>query len=295
MISLECQQRSGTVIGACADGPLFGACCHAPSEPPQPGAHQKTSLEPQKADEIVAAQLTSSKDVENLTKTTLETTLPKKDNDVDESVSKEMIQNDVAATKSITTEVPTTTIMPKAPEKAINTVAKVNSPIFRVIEKPVVKPVEVTTTTAKFVEEARAQSVKLSNKDEKIMEELIVGSNEQLVTSRTVEKSEDQNINLAEQLFPVIRRKLEKAKEVKKEENLGQIGADFLMVADSFSSKKKKEEDTKFEESTPVSKVKEVAKKTTDEDSEDQDSDETDSQENWEENLNDFVSQVELI
>ncbi|CAL8088541.1 unnamed protein product [Orchesella dallaii] len=30
MISLECQQRSGTVIGACRDRHLFGACCHDP-------------------------------------------------------------------------------------------------------------------------------------------------------------------------------------------------------------------------------------------------------------------------
>jgi hypothetical protein len=32
MISLECQQRSGTVIGACRGGVLFGACCHEPDE-----------------------------------------------------------------------------------------------------------------------------------------------------------------------------------------------------------------------------------------------------------------------
>jgi len=32
MISLECQQRSGTVIGACRDGVLFGACCHDANE-----------------------------------------------------------------------------------------------------------------------------------------------------------------------------------------------------------------------------------------------------------------------
>lgn len=52
MISLECQQRSGTVIGACRDGHLFGACCsdaaaELPTAEPLKNASSTTPLPPQ--------------------------------------------------------------------------------------------------------------------------------------------------------------------------------------------------------------------------------------------------------